>query len=46
VLNANHSLRTFVNRLVAINKGKAFFSDGSELPTALINRYISDRESL
>jgi uncharacterized protein with von Willebrand factor type A (vWA) domain len=43
VLNADSGLRGFVNDVLAINHGEAFYSSGSGLGTTLVQEYINDR---
>lgn len=43
VLNADHGLRGFVNDVLAINHGEAFYSTGSALGPILVQEYLNDR---
>ncbi len=43
VLNPDSGLRGFVNEVLAINHGEAFYSSGSALGSTLVQEYVHDR---
>ncbi|WP_298209663.1 hypothetical protein [Ferrimicrobium sp.] len=43
ILNPDNGLRGFVNDVIAINHGEAFYSSGNTLGSTLVQEYVEDR---